>query len=488
MVIQFSRPQRLEAALFGCIFALLICVTGFLNVNNHFSTAVRSDGRGYYVYLPALFIHHDLTMRWTEPLQKQDPWYPGTGEWYGLLKVSDHTYLDKYPIGLAVLWTPFFLLAHIFSIVTGKSTTGYSGWYQGVISLAGVVYTALGCLILFKVLRRYFSTRISYFVVLTLLLGTNLLSYATYDNDFTHVYSFCLVAAALYLLPLWYHSMTYRISLLMAVLLALIVLIRQTDALFLVVVALWGVTSRVSLRQRVELWRREWQKLVAMTGAGLLVVFPQLLYWHAVDGKWLLFSYQGEGFNFWRPQLFDILFSSDRGVFFWAPVLLLSLAGFVLMWHHLKEWFWPMVAFFPVWLWIIASWHSWQFGVSYGHRAFIDFFPLLAIAIGLVYSRARSRQSQRMLAAIVIICVVMNLFLTYAYWVGGVPGATTTVHQYLAIWRHELTAVLYKGFNTGALGLSALVLLTLGPLTHYVLNGKEQTTKLRKRRGTAAIH
>src|SRR5207245_1433674 len=113
----------------------------------------------------------------------------------------------------------------------------------------------------------------------------------------------------------------------------------------------------------------------------------------------------------------NVLFSVDRGVFFWAPVLLLSLIGLVLIRRYLKEWVLPLYVFLPVWLWLMASWESWQFGESYGHRVFIDIFPLLALALATVYSRAKSGATKNALVIIVGLCIFANLFLIYQFWI-----------------------------------------------------------------------
>src|ERR1700730_15444845 len=83
--------------LFSCaIFFLLLSITTLLTTSKMFSQTIRADGQGYYLYLPAVFIDHDLTMQWTKPLQQADP--PGpTGEWYGLTPFNQETYLNKYP-------------------------------------------------------------------------------------------------------------------------------------------------------------------------------------------------------------------------------------------------------------------------------------------------------------------------------------------------------------------------------------------------------
>ncbi len=420
---------------FCAIFFLLLSITTLLTTSKLSSPTIKSDGIGYYLYLPSTFIYHDLTMKWTQPLQKENP----TNEsplpnqpytWYGLSAFSKGVYLDRYPIGLAILWFPFFIAAHIMSILTGHPATGFTVWYQAAIAFAAAFYTSLGCVMIYKLLRRYFSVRVSYFTVFTLLLGTNLLEYATQDSSFTHVYSLFLIAAILYLTPKWYKNMTYRTSALLAVLLALNVLVRPTNILILLVILLWNVTSLTVLRQRLVLLWQQRIKLALMAGIGLIVLFPQLLYWHFITGKWLAYSYGDAGFtNLLNPQIFNILFSTDRGVFFWAPVLLLSLIGLVLLRRHLKEWSTPLYVFLPVWLYLMASWESWQFGESYGHRAFIDILPLLGLALATVYSRAKSATARNTLLIFVGLCIFANLFLTYQYWILGLPSSGTSIHR-----------------------------------------------------------
>jgi hypothetical protein len=459
--------------LFVAVFCLLLSITTLLVTSNMDSPVIRSDGKGYYLYLPAVFIHHDLTMKWTDPLRVADP--PGiTGEWYGLTSYRDGVYLNKYPVGLAILWLPFFVAAHLMTIVTGQPENGFSRWYQASVGVAAAFYVSVACVMIYLLLRRYFSAKVSYFTVLTLLLGTNLLSYATYDGGFTHAYSLFLTAMILYLIPRWYGSMTYRNSVLLAVLLAFAVLVRQTHVLMLIVVLLWGVTSRRQFWQRIELLWQQRQKLAVMLGVGLLVFSPQLLYWKYVTGKWLVFSYRGESFNFLHPQLVKILFSADRGFFFWAPVMLLSLIGLVLLRRRLKEWLVPLCVFLPIWLWTVASWHSWQFGESYGHRIFIDIFPLLALPIAALYARAKSPAARKVLIAFVGLCVFMNLFLTYRYWVITLAPAGTTLHGYLSVWQLGLTRLLQRGLKSGFFGLIGLIALSIGPLTHYFLTTKDK--------------
>lgn len=91
---------------------------------------IYSDGFGYYVYLPAV-IFRDFKFTfiegWEHPLRMVQ--VPG-----GII--------NKYPVGTAIMESPFFFTAHIISqikdVTTGSFTaTGYSNLYQYAVIIGG---------------------------------------------------------------------------------------------------------------------------------------------------------------------------------------------------------------------------------------------------------------------------------------------------------------------------------------------------------------
>jgi hypothetical protein len=103
---------------------------------------IRSDGIGYHAYLPAIFIDHDLTFKTFKVrihgLGPIPPWlgfsiYPETGN-----------FLDKYPVGTAILQAPFFLVADGLLILSGKTRGELSPPYQIANIVSGIFYLLLG--------------------------------------------------------------------------------------------------------------------------------------------------------------------------------------------------------------------------------------------------------------------------------------------------------------------------------------------------------
>lgn len=469
-----GRYKRISL-LFGAIFCCVLLIGSMLAMGDRFQSVIRSDGRGYYLYLPSLFIHQDMRMQWTEPRQALEP----GPEWSGVSKFSEHNYLNKYPMGLSLLWMPFFLTAHLMTYATGQPTAdGFSAWYQGSVVLAAAFYTALGCVLLYKTLRRYFPRGVSYITVTSLLLGTNMLSYATYDASFTHVYTFCIVSALLYITPLWYKSMTWRSSVLLGALLGIATIMRPTNSLIAIIILLWNITDVASAKKRLTLFWKRRLKLLALAGAAFVIVLPQLAYWKYITGSWIVFSYRGEGFDFLHPEIINILFSADRGVLFWAPILLLAVTGLILLRRGLKQWAFAIYIFLPIWLWTTASWHSWQFGMSYGHRAFIDIFPLLALAIGALLVRLKAPVWRWTIGIFIFACIVHNLFMSYQYWIQALPGAEMSLGEYAKVWKHEMKAFIYGGLHSGFLSLLGVTGTIFVPLTYIFMRNRRTGSAL----------
>ena len=61
----------------------------------------------------------------------------------------------------------------------------------------------------------------------------------------------------------------------------------------------------------------------------VLVLAPQLALYKWITGQWFVNAYvtHGMGFSFGSPHLVGVLFSPQKGLFFWSPILLLSVAG-----------------------------------------------------------------------------------------------------------------------------------------------------------------
>ncbi|MBK7573437.1 MAG: hypothetical protein IPI10_18220 [Bacteroidetes bacterium] len=113
-----------------CIpFILLISI--WLSVNlkwgeNQRKYVIISDGKGYYAYLPAAFIYHDMNMMFFDSIEAK---YYDANTKYQYRTVANGKVIDKYFAGAAVMQVPFFLTAHAITLMSDEPADGYSKWY-----------------------------------------------------------------------------------------------------------------------------------------------------------------------------------------------------------------------------------------------------------------------------------------------------------------------------------------------------------------------
>ena len=167
--------------------------------------------------------------------------------------------------------------------------------------------------------------------------------------------------------------------------------------------------------------------------AGTLVLAPQLALYKWITGQWFVNAYvtHGMGFTFGSPHLLAVLFSTQKGLFFWSPILLLSVAGVFVATGRARALALAAVVLFALQTWLIASWVEWQFGASFGHRGFTDGFALAAPFVASAFAwAARHRRTVPFVAVGATAAVLLSVAQMYQYWIGVLPMANTTWAQY----------------------------------------------------------
>lgn len=404
------------------VITAVACLTGYVYVyaSGRQQTPVRSDAFSYYVYLPSWLLYHDASL---QPVA-DDCCGGAFPEWTAINRApSTGWWVDSHPIGEAILTAPFFAAAHALTRWSNLSRAGFSLYDVHAAGIAGLCYVLIGLWFLHRLLCRNFESTTDV-VLAVLLTGTSLFHYATYDSAWSHAFSFALCAALLERLDAWKAGPPID-AVTIGAISGLIVLVRHTN----VVVPLCFVPATAFRR---DVSRTAGAHLVvAACATALLVVAPQLMLYHAATGHWLVNPYGERGFTFTSPHLFGVLFSAQKGVFFYAPVLLVAVAGLFCLPPRLRHWRWPALIAFAVVAWTAASWWDWQYGASFGHRAFVDLYPIFAIGLGAAFERiaARPRTIAIAATAMVILCA-LSMFQMLQYWHGVLPASDLTWHGY----------------------------------------------------------
>jgi len=126
-----------------------------------------------------------------------------------------------------------------------------------------------------------------------------------------------------------------------------------------------------------------------------------------------------------------VLFSVQKGVFFWSPLLLAAAAGYGLRHGATRAYALGAAVVLAIDTYLIASWWDWQFGASYGHRGFIDVLPLFAIGLAACVDWTTRSASRRYPAlAIASAGIFLSVFQMLQYWNGVLPMSDLTWDQY----------------------------------------------------------
>lgn len=334
---------------------------------------IWSDAEGYYMYLPALLINGGFEDLPLNTNTGQFRLFPGTNKVF-----------DKYTYGVAVMQLPFFWGAHLAATQSDQyPADGRSRPYIYAVILAGLFYGFLGLLVLRKVLREQFEGWWPDVVVLSIYLGTNLLHYTAAAPGMSHVFSFFLFALFMWLTHRYYRLQgSWLLAALLALILGWTVLIRPTNILLGFYFLAYAENGQLDLMQRWRFFRDRFWHLLLFAFFGFVVFIPQMLYWHYMTGQYVFYSYRDVGFSYWNaPRLGPVLFSIKNGWLLFSPFMGLALVGAVA--GSIRNVYNSRLILL-IWLlawYAFASWGQWWFGGAFGHRAFVEFYALLAFPL-----------------------------------------------------------------------------------------------------------
>lgn len=426
--------RRSLYAVFICCAALLVLRTSAPPRN-----VLNWDVFGYYLYLPAAFIHQDIGLRETAWLDSVMVQYEPSATLYQLVDGPEGSRVIKYSAGMAVLYAPFFLVAHVSASVLGYPADGFSPPYQYIIAFGCLLYALLGLFVFRRVLLHYFSDNWTALLLLLTVFGTNYLQLTAWDGTLlTHTPLFLLYALLLWATIRWHEQPRLRTALVLGATAGLITLVRPSEGICVLIPLLWLPKGEQGWRRKWALLKSRFGHVVAATAAFILATAPQLLYWHEVAGTWLFYSYvnPGEGFDFFPPHTLDFLFSYRKGWLLYTPLMALALLGIPMLWRKHRELSVAVLVFFLVDLFVISAWTTWWYaGASFSSRSLVPAYTVLAIPLGVFLQGAWQRRALRWpVGALVTLFVLLNLFQTWQWQQRILPKDRITKGYYWAIF------------------------------------------------------
>lgn len=345
--------------------------------------------------------------------------------------VSGYT-TNEWPVGSAVLWSPFFLAAHGLSLTLQQlglpiSPDGYAPIYIWATSLASALYGFIAVLLTYRVNRTLWTPTTSALATATVWLSTPLVFYMYSHPMMSHAND--AFAYALYLF-VWHKTRsrkTWHSAALRGATAGLCALVRQVNAI-LVVPAMMEF-----LGEGLRAWQGSRKpsaitptllQIVAFSTAWWLCYSPQVVTWRIVFGQWIMpnpYRETGRGFNWLHPHLLEILFSTNRGLFVWTPVTLPAVLGWIPLRRRDRRLAGLLAANFLLEFWLISSWHSWSGAVAFGQRFFTHMMPAFAVGLGTFLHNVQRRIPLRWLSLACGLLIAWNGVLIVRYVLEDIP-------------------------------------------------------------------
>lgn len=334
------------------------------------------DGFGYYMYLPSLIHSGDLNMQpaWADSLQKN---YCDGAIMYQLVPRENGNFVAVYQMGQAFVEVPAFFIGHFFAKTLGYKADGFSKPYHIAFLCNALLFVFLGLFYLKKLMRLFFSIRLTILLMLIVYVGTNYWITAALSYSLQHIYLFALIAAMAYYFfkavqSTQFHHKNIVIA---AVLFGLTTVIRPTHVLLFIFPFIYLWSYFPTKKQLIRI-------LALFPLSSLLWNLPQIIYWKMIGGNWLISNLHSEEIILIDPNLRDFLFSFRKGWLLYTPIFLLLVPGFYSLRKINKSLFRSLFVLTIVVIWVVSSWETWWYAASFSQRVMIDYYPLLLLPIG----------------------------------------------------------------------------------------------------------
>lgn len=374
----FNAPSPYARLALILVFAAMAITSLVRNeVFEGTTNAINWDGYGYYAYLPGAFVYGDIEEY--AFAEEHFETYEVSSDIYQLMEVDNGTRFPIYNIGLAIVWTPAFLITHGITTITGIAPAdGMSYPYQLMVILMMLLFAFLGLLFLKRFLALFLTDVIVAAVLLGIGLGTNLFYYVVESPDMTHGYLFALYAMFLYAFARLVGEkeegqLKQRKWIIYCGLLAgLLCLIRSSEIVVFAIPAFYGLKNWSTLQ-------RNFRRTLPIFGIALAVFSIQLIYYKTGTGSWWQNGYAGLGFDWLAPHIYEGFIGYRRGWLVYTPLMAFALLG--IGWLR-KGWLLPILIFTIGNCYLLFSWHIWWYGDSFGSRPVVQSYAVLALPLG----------------------------------------------------------------------------------------------------------
>lgn len=415
---------RREAAAFAAVVAVVLVALSvrYFDTDGMFGpNKISGDGWDNYSVARSLFFDKNIDI--TDELknccnQFVHPIDPNTG-----LPGSPH------PIGTAILWQPFLLLAHAAQLVEhGADPTvrvdGYADAYYLRTAWGTLVYGVLGLALVYLTLRRRFDVAVSAAACIGVAAATPALFFMLEHPSYSHPVDLFVVALFFFVWDAAPGAVSVRRYAILGFLVGLVALVREPYGLlgFMFAADLIRYVVRGPVHERVRRLRRAFAAGAVSVATSIVAFAPQIAAWFYWYGSPFTLP-QGKWFMEWtKPSvenLFNVLFWSKNGLVSWHPITGVALVGLALVFRFDRRLGAALAIGLATQLYtsvvVTDLWGGW----SFGHRRLVGAAPVFALGLAVALMHVRllaARLHPRLGAPAVFVVVLPFVVLNAGVW------------------------------------------------------------------------
>ena len=361
-------------------------------------TPFHADVNQYYSYLPLTFIYGDLDL------------IKHNHEYWGITAPNGGI-VPKATYGMALMYSPFFLLGHKIAINQHSPQDGYSEPYATCIHYGTLFYCFFGLVLLAFILKRFFSDGPIAITLLTLFFATNLFYYTFKEGEMTHSYTFFLLSLLLFFTCRWHEKNKSIYFLWIGLIMGLLTLIRPNEILFFLIFIGYQVYSFSDLKNKLRKIFFSFKNIPLFLLGFFILWLPQMIFWKIKTDQLLFFSYGSQERFFWLdPQITNLLFSYRKGWFVYTPIMLFSIIGLFVPKCKITGFKFSIIIYLLLNIYLLSAWWCWWYGGGFGMRALVQCYAILAIPMAAFYERIFSFSFKTQLFTILSRSITVILF------------------------------------------------------------------------------
>jgi hypothetical protein len=386
---------------------------------------VHGDGVGYYAYLRAPLIQHNLHFE-NDYLAANESFVISRVDAQGRLLPREYTktgYVgNHFSVGPAILWAPVMLAVHGTVLLADQfgahvAADGFSHPYLLAMALTTACYGFFSLLLSYRIARKYFDDQWSFMATVAIWLASSLPIYMYFNPSWSHALSAFTVA-----LFLWYWERTkLRRTTAQWAILGLIAglmgNVYYPNAILLIFPALEAVyLLRLRSRDSGQVTLPIQNLALGCSLLGLVFIvslLPTFITRQIIYGNPFETGYPAIWtWNWASPVFLKVLFSSDHGMFTWTPVLVLAVVGIPFLIKRDALLGAGCLLTFLAFYYFIASYPDWDGIASFGNRFFVSLTPIFILGLASLLS-SLSAWLGKPARAVAVACPVFALLIVW---------------------------------------------------------------------------